>query len=115
MTNIFLASQVSDSYEHDGTGPIPGIRSETGWNSNGHRSRIVKIDQSYIDALSNLMPAELKTNPTFLHPLDQVRMEVLKTLFKLDSVQESGIGYCFDRGASEQELLGSGLVVKRPL
>ena len=114
MTNMFLASQVSDSYAHDGSGPIPGIRSEAGWNSNGHRSRIVKIDQSYIDALSNFMSTELKANPTFLHPLDQVRMEVLKALFKLDSVQESGIDYCFDRGAAEQELLGSGLVVKRP-
>jgi hypothetical protein len=44
ISNLFTPSTVDGCYEHDGRGPIPGIRDDNGdWNTAAHRDRIVQI------------------------------------------------------------------------
>lgn len=46
FSGAFLASQIDDSYLHDGVGPVEGIKSEDGkWNTRGHRGRVMRIDR----------------------------------------------------------------------
>jgi hypothetical protein len=51
----FLASQVDDSYEHDGVGEIPTIKNYQGkWDTRGHADRVVKISSEALQAIGSL-------------------------------------------------------------
>lgn len=57
--DAFLASQVDDSYAHDGVGPVEGIKRNNGeWNTDGHRRRIVRIDQEVLEAIRLLAESD---------------------------------------------------------
>jgi hypothetical protein len=112
LTNMFLASQVEGSYHHDGLGSVPGIRTESGWNTEGHKERVVTISSDYLRALGKFMPEELSNNPTLLHPINRSTEKILKKLLSMKSIADSDINLCFDRGGSEQDLLNSGYVEK---
>ena len=46
VSHAFLPSQVEDSYAHDGTGLVEGIKTAEGkWNAKGHRDRVMRIDR----------------------------------------------------------------------
>ena len=50
---------IDDSYEHDGVGPVPGLRRpEGGWDTRGHRKRIVRIDQDALQAFAAVIEEE---------------------------------------------------------
>ncbi|KQP00290.1 hypothetical protein [Methylobacterium sp. Leaf91] len=43
--SLLLPNMVDDSYEHDGIGTVPSMkRPEGGWDTRGHRKRIVRVD-----------------------------------------------------------------------
>ena len=45
IANLFIPVTVEMSLDHDGTGPVPGIKDEASeWNTNGHAQRIVNVD-----------------------------------------------------------------------
>jgi hypothetical protein len=49
-SNILHPATLDGSFEHDGLGPVPGIKDETGsWDLRPHASRLVKVDE---DALA---------------------------------------------------------------
>lgn len=51
----FLPSQVEDSYSHDGTGPIGGLRGKDNkWNVSGHSKRIFKINERTLKTICEL-------------------------------------------------------------
>lgn len=55
FTQAFLPSQVEDSYDHDGAGPITTIKNSEGkWETRGHRERIIKFDEASISAVHEL-------------------------------------------------------------
>lgn len=55
FTEAFLASQIEDSRDHDGTGPIPGIKKAAGgWNTAGHKDRLFIIDQEALETIKEL-------------------------------------------------------------
>ena len=52
MANLFAPETVDESLEHDGAGPVPGIKDLHGnWQLRGHRSRVIEVDEK---ALANL-------------------------------------------------------------
>lgn len=78
-TNLFLAQQVTDSYRHDGYGPIPGIKNDAGdWDTRGHRDKIVPIDLAALGAIHEL--AEGDDSPVlqtrFIQPYSRGMMAV---------------------------------------
>ena len=59
ICNALVASQVDDSYEHDGGGPVLGLKRNDGsWNTQGHKLRIVSIDQDVLSAVNTLSEAD---------------------------------------------------------
>ena len=57
--DAFLASQIDDSYSHDGTGDVGGIKDRNGkWNTSAHSSRIIRFDRSLLKVIRSLTEAE---------------------------------------------------------
>ena len=47
ISGLYHPSTIDGSFEHDGLGPVPGKKtSENQWELRGHRSRVVRIDES---------------------------------------------------------------------
>ena len=60
FSGAFLSSQIDDSYSHDGTGAVEGIKGSDGrWNTRGHKGRVMRIDQSAISVIHALSEDEL--------------------------------------------------------
>ena len=50
VANLYAPTTVDAAFAHDGSGPVPGLKDEEGgWNTNGHRSRRLRVDE---DALA---------------------------------------------------------------
>jgi hypothetical protein len=50
-----LASQIEDSYVHNGVGPIPAIKSKDGkWDTRGHKDRIINIDLEALKVIHSI-------------------------------------------------------------
>jgi len=81
--NAFLASQVEDSYQHDGTGQTPDIKTPDGqWDTRGHLKRILKIDRIALAGIAALSeeddgPAE---EARFIQPFSTNMLEVFRQL-----------------------------------
>lgn len=57
--DAFSASQIDDSYAHDGVGPVEGIKRNSGeWNTDGHRKRIVRINQEILEVIRLLAESD---------------------------------------------------------
>jgi hypothetical protein len=55
MANLFSPASVEVSLEHAGGGAIPGIkRDEGGWNTTGHASRVINVDERLLATFSKL-------------------------------------------------------------
>ncbi|MBF0234981.1 MAG: hypothetical protein HQK65_18385 [Desulfamplus sp.] len=55
ISNLLHPKTLTQSYNHEGTGAIPGIKSDDGeWNLKGHQSRIIKVTRSTLSIYSNL-------------------------------------------------------------
>lgn len=55
LCNLYLASTIDLCYEHDGHGPVPGIKNENGqWNLDGHSSRITLVDLTALKTFARL-------------------------------------------------------------
>jgi methylase of polypeptide subunit release factors len=51
----FLPIQIDDSYSHDGEGIVPGLKDDAGnWATQGHKSRIIKIDDATLSTVREL-------------------------------------------------------------
>ncbi|MGQ9951341.1 Eco57I restriction-modification methylase domain-containing protein [Pseudomonas aeruginosa] len=58
MANLFAPVSVSASLAHAGGGAIPGIkRDEGGWNTAGHASRVIAVDEALLATFAQLYDA----------------------------------------------------------
>ncbi|PLK22648.1 hypothetical protein C0V72_13785 [Porphyrobacter sp. TH134] len=98
FSGAFLASQVDESYLHDGAGPVDGIKTDDGkWNTQGHKGRIVRIDQEALTIIYELsendnIPIE---EARFIQPYSARTLDVFKRMSrfpKLDAAVTAGIG-----------------------
>ncbi len=45
LSNLFLPHTIDSCFEHDGTGPVPGIKDDCDrWDLSGHSSRIIRVE-----------------------------------------------------------------------
>lgn len=59
FTMAFLASQIEETYQHDGSGPIPTIKGADGyWDTRGHRERLIRIDRDALSVIHALSEEE---------------------------------------------------------
>lgn len=55
IANVYHPLTIDQSYKHEGSGLIPGIKNENNqWNTAGHRDRILTIDKSILGLFSKL-------------------------------------------------------------
>ena len=55
MVNLFVPQTIDSSFAHDGRGDVPGIKDEEhDWNTEGHRERIITVDDEVLDLFSTL-------------------------------------------------------------
>jgi hypothetical protein len=81
ISGLFLPETIVSSYEHDGIGPVPGIRTDSSWDTRGHRKRIVKIDSDVIAMMSKMTLDEDMTDAgRFIYPHSTETLSVMKSL-----------------------------------
>ena len=83
FTQAFLPSQVEDSYEHDGVGPIVAIKNREGkWDTRGHRERIISFDEASLTAVHELSekPEVPVYQARFIQPFSKKVLEVFRIL-----------------------------------
>ena len=55
IANLFSPSTVDACLDHDGCGPVPGIKNDANnWNTSGHADRIVEVDLQALDIFAKL-------------------------------------------------------------
>lgn len=58
IANLFSPRTVVDSFEHQGVGPMPGIKNELNqWDMRGHMDRIVRVGQKELELFAKLYDA----------------------------------------------------------
>lgn len=91
-TGAFLASQIEDSFLHDGAGPVLGIKDVDGnWATKGHQGRIVRITNDALTSIHALTEIpEIPLNETrFLQPYSKKMLEVFKVLASQSTLNEA--------------------------
>jgi len=59
IANLFIPPTVDACFEHDGRGPVPGIKDDANkWNSNGHSARIVTVSATELALFAGLYDTE---------------------------------------------------------
>src|SRR5690606_24481422 len=59
VSNLFHPRTLDESIEHDGKGPVPGIKNENNkWDLRGHRSRVVQVDEEALQLFARLYDSE---------------------------------------------------------
>ncbi|MBM1170206.1 N-6 DNA methylase [Microvirga arabica] len=79
---LLLPNMIDDSYEHDGIGPVPGLkRPEGGWDTRGHRKRIVRIDADVLQTFASIIEDENTPADTtrFLFPYSTETLAVFRS------------------------------------
>ncbi|SDI92363.1 N-6 DNA methylase [Alloyangia pacifica] len=98
FSNAYAASQVEESFAHDGIGPLPGVRNNFGKiDISGHRTRITFIDENSLSVIRSLtenddVPLEFAK---FVQPYSSGTLDVFREFSKfprLDDALSSGSG-----------------------
>jgi hypothetical protein len=92
ITNAFVASQVEDSYRHDGSGPLPTIKNNEGnWDTRGHRDRIVHVDHTALAAIHALTEEESTpvAEARFLQPYSAKMLDVFRAMAAAPSLADA--------------------------
>ena len=59
IANLYTPKTIDACFEHDGSGPVPGIKDEDhDWNTEGHTQRIVTVDDEVLNLFATLYDEE---------------------------------------------------------
>lgn len=103
FTLAHVASQVDESYEHDGAGEVPGLRRSTGeWETGGHKSRIIHINQeTLVDLHALIESSEIPVHETrFVQPYSASILDFFRSISSAKTL--GGIFSLPDRKNHEQ-------------
>ncbi|MCW8087666.1 N-6 DNA methylase [Sabulicella glaciei] len=118
FSSAFIARQVDDSYAHDGAGSVPGIKDESGkWDTKGHSSRIVKIDESAISAFASVMGEAATFDqgaPSFIEPFSVNVMAVVEKLGESRKISGSIANFQMSTLLDEAAAQKDGTILKSP-
>ena len=55
LANLYAPATIDATFAHDGGGDVPGLKDDVGqWNTNGHRSRALKVDGAALSMFAAL-------------------------------------------------------------
>ena len=55
IANLYAPATVDATFDHDGSGNIPGLKDEEGrWSMAGHRSRVLRVDKATLETFASL-------------------------------------------------------------
>ncbi|GAB5499051.1 MAG: class I SAM-dependent DNA methyltransferase [Pseudohongiellaceae bacterium] len=88
FTNAFVASQIDESYAHDGLGLIPPLRNDdNSWNTQGHRNRLYVVSSMELAIFKKVLSTEDEGQDARLIQLLSVnQLEAIKTFSDLSSI-----------------------------
>jgi len=86
----YLPSQVAESYEHDGAGAVPGLRSNSGkWETDGHRDRIIRINEEALTAIHELNgDGGVLYQTRFVQPFSVYGLEFIRSLARSSTLRD---------------------------
>jgi hypothetical protein len=59
IANLFIPQTITQCFEHDGIGVVPSIKNDEGkWNTQGHKSRIIKVNKESLALFAKLYDTE---------------------------------------------------------
>lgn len=94
FTNAFLATQIEDSFTHDGVGALPTIKDEKGrWDTSGHLEKIVKVDHESLKAVHTLCEGDDSPldRTRFIQPFSRSVMRVFSRFASAGALRAKGI------------------------
>jgi hypothetical protein len=103
FTGAFLASQIEESYAHDGSGVVEGIKGKDGyWNTRGHRSRIMRIDLEILTVMHQLSEDESVpiVETRFIQPFSSGILEVYRAVSKFPIISSAFTKSPTDQGSN---------------
>lgn len=92
FSGALLATQIEDSYNHDGTGAIPAIKTVDGkWDTRGHKFRIVKIDLQSLKVIHSITETdEVEVDQCrFIQPFSEEILDVFSALAKPQKLEQA--------------------------
>ena len=113
-TNALLASQVEESFEHDGGGEISGIKTDGKWDTRPHKLRIVTIDDRFLSAISRFQ-LDMDGDPNkaqLMHPLSVGQANTIVKLAELNLLPALGEQYFIANFGDESKLQSQNLISK---
>lgn len=92
FSNAFLASQVEDSFNHDGVGDLLSLRNDLGKiETGGHADRIVRIDANALSAIRDLTEGKdiAFEEARFLQPYSRGMLDVFRQLAAAPALEQA--------------------------
>jgi hypothetical protein len=116
-SHLFHPSTIEDSFQHDGSGEPPGIKTNNdAWDLTPHRSRIISIDITTLQVWASLFgqSSPREYSAPMVNLLTQFEA---KTLLRLSRVplRLRDIAFAYQGGLDEARLLRLKLAVTHPL
>lgn len=91
FSHAFTARQIEDSYSHDGSEAVPGIKDANGkWSTMGHRKRIVKVREPYLYVMRDFLEDRSSSPYTsrFITPFSEEILELFVSLGSAENFQK---------------------------
>ncbi len=90
MTHAFLASQIEESYIHDGAGEMPLLRTSDGkWNTVGHKKRVYTVSLKELEVFRDLLsPNEEPGDSRLIQMYSSTLMDAVASFSKLQAIEE---------------------------
>ena len=111
IANLFIPQTINQCFEHDGIGVVPGIKNDEGkWNTQGHKSRIIKVDKENLALFAKLYDEE--GTPALQARLPALQSVQLLQVLEKFAIQPKKLGdlgseccstYMFDETKAQKE------------
>lgn len=94
--SLYHPETVVRSMEHDGAGPVPGLKDDEGnWDLRPHPERIIDVDESVLTVWADILdePGTPPVQARMVYPVNRASSRVLEKLSKAPRVRELGLQY----------------------
>ena len=59
IANLYAPATIDSTFAHEGGGNVPGIKDNEGkWNTSGHRTRAIEVDETALDTFASLYDSD---------------------------------------------------------
>lgn len=112
MANVQLPETVDMSFEHDGSGEVPGIKTPDGaWDRRPHALRLLSINDTVLESWARLFddPGTPPGEARLLRPHTQAELNVIRRLAQ-QTVRLADYRYFWTQGFNETNAVRDGII-----